>query len=147
MMCMADPVIGTVTLRYLGTPDYQPGGCDETPLEAGTECFEFGYWRRYEVVDLIDVRGEHLGNERVVLTSHSERGGSWFVVMEQLSADEALKFGAKYKVIDGSPVFEGTCLQRPLQDYISSLKGSALVSTEGESCYNIFDLQANNGKR
>jgi hypothetical protein len=148
IVSMADPVVGTATLKFIDVPDYQPEGCDVIIENDGQEeCFEFTYWRRYELVNLVDVRGKRLENQNAVLASHTEIGGEWFLVLEELSQEESLKVGAKYKVIDGSSIFSGTCLQMPLESYDPTLKNSVLVSGDGESCYDINYLQNNNQNR
>src|SRR5687768_12390841 len=85
--CTADTLIGTAMLKYLDTPDYNPGGCDKVPLAVGEECVELGYWQRYELAEFIDIHGQNLGTQIAVLVAHSKRGGKWLLVVEELSPE------------------------------------------------------------
>ena len=138
--CQSNYIVGFVEdLEYVSTLDcmYDENDCPESMT-----CFEFSWYRSYELKGFATLNGIDYADKSAILASHSKRGGEWFVVLEELNTIEKKVCEVQYKVIDGSPVMEYRgamdyiCLEHPIQKYISSpIMAHEKLSSAEEWCY------------
>ena len=60
---------------------------------------------------------------------------------DELSEEEARRFDADFRIVDGGRAFQVACLSEPVQKHVADSKAEAYTDKEGERfCYDIEDL-------
>src|SRR5690348_13271197 len=115
----AEVLVGTATLEFKTQTRYQPGSCETLPPEEAKSvvCINMWPWSLHKVVNFRDLKGRAHKVASIVVTAHQPLSGEWLLVIEKLPDEEAAKFGAKYKVIQRSPIVPFACLEIPIGEY------------------------------
>jgi hypothetical protein len=136
----AEVLVGTATLKFKAQTKYQPGSCETLPPEEakGVVCINMWPWSLHDVVNFRDIRGRAHKVTSIVVTAHQPLTGEWLLVIEKLPHEEAAKFGAKYKVIERSPVVPFACLDVPIGKYTDEQMPTPLaIPGFGSKCYDM----------
>jgi hypothetical protein len=141
----AEVLIGTATLKFQDPSEYQPGSCARTATElpdGGVEiCIAMRSWDLYEAVEFRDLKGEVHSVSTIVASAHQVLSGEWLLVLEKLSDEDAVKFDAKFKVIDRSPIMPVACLENPINEYTTEeMPTPGVIPGLGTNCYNMWAI-------
>jgi predicted secreted hydrolase len=77
----------------------------------------------------------------IVAVSHLDLSAEWLLVVEELTKEDAAKFGVQYKVVNRSQVMQAMCVDAPLERYTGDPAAyPRLVQMEGWYCYDMRNL-------
>lgn len=95
-------------------------------------------WQIYAVIGFRDLKGNRHKIESLVATAHNPYSGEFLLVIEKLSDEEEARFGAKYKVIDRSPIVPYACLETPISEYTNEeMPAPQVIRGLGSHCYDM----------
>jgi hypothetical protein len=136
----AELLIGTAVLKVQDRSPYRP--C-VGPVYGGVLCTDSGSWLRYEAEGFVDIKGQSHKLTSIVAYSLSPLSGEWFLVLERLSAEDAMKFGVQYKVVDSSAIIRAICLSNPIEKYTGDKFTTPKLAVADDlvgHCYNTIGI-------